>query len=121
MTPADELAELYGQWRTLTEQEGAAIRQSRWAAVEQCQAAKSRLQPRIEEISLRLDGAAHESRFRETVRELVAMEQRNSVLLDDCRQAAESRILEDNRSCRQLRRLQRLFIPPARQNWQSYS
>ncbi len=121
MTPADELAELYGQWRVLTEQEASAIRQSRWSAVEQCQAAKGRLQPRIEELSHRVEPAVHESRFRPIVNELVELEQGNAVLLQDCRQAAESRIVEDNRSCRHLRRLQRLFIPPARQNWQSYS
>ncbi len=121
MTAPDELAELYAQWRVLTEQEEAGIRQGAWSSVDQCQTAKSRLQPRIEEVSRRVDLSLLEARFRPLVAELMAMEQRNAALVEEQRGRAQAQIREDNQSCRRLRKLQRLFIPPARLNWQSYS
>ena len=121
MTPADELAALYGQWRVLTEQEGVAIDLSAWPEVDQCQSAKARLQPRIEEISRRIEVVVHEARFRGTVDALIELERRNAARLDVRRREAESAVGDYDRSCRSLRQIQRLYIPRVRQNWQSYS
>ena len=121
MTPADELSVLYQQWRSLTEDEGEAIKTSAWTSVEQFQTAKSRLQPRITEVSQRLDTTTHEQKFRVVVEELMRLERRNSALLQRQRQAAEEQKRELDRTSRHLRQLHKSYIPPARTHWQSYS
>lgn len=121
MTPADELAELFGQWRSLSEHEGAAIHDSAWSALAQLQSAKARLQPRIEEVSRRIEPATHEARFRGVVEGLMELERRNAALLSRRRREAESVVADCDRSRRSLRQLQRLYIPPSRRNWESYS
>jgi hypothetical protein len=121
MTPVDELTELYNQWRVLTEQEGAAINRSAWLEVDQCQAAKARLQGRIEDLSRRMEVAVHESRFRPVLDGLIALEHRNAAVLRQRRSEADATVGDCDRSCRSLRQLQRLYIPRAPQNWQSYS
>lgn len=121
MSASEELAQLYAQWRVLTEQEGQAIGRSAWLEVNQCQASKARLQPRIDEISKKLDPVALESAFRPVVDDLIQLERRNSDLLRQRRTLAQGEMDECNRSCRSLRQIQRSYLPRARQNWQSYS
>lgn len=121
MTPADELSALYLQWRSLTDEEGEAIEAGAWINVEQFQAAKARLQPRITEVSRRLDAATHERQFRTIVEELMQLERRNSDLLQRQRQAAEEQKQELDKVSRHLRQLHRSYVPPARTHWQSYS
>jgi hypothetical protein len=121
MTPPDELAALYEQWRNLTGDEGDAIAAGDWTGVEQFQAAKARLQPRIAEISRRLDSVTHERRFRSLVEELMQLERRNISLLQRRRQAAEVQRQELDRTSRHLRQLHKSYVPPARTHWQSYS
>jgi hypothetical protein len=121
MTPADELSALYQQWRSLTEDEGAAIEASTWPSVEQFQAAKARLQPRIVELSQRLDASTHDRQFRKVVEALMELERRNSALLQRQRQASEKQKLELDRASRHLRQLHKSYVPPARTHWQSYS
>ena len=76
MSPADELFALYEQWRRLTEDEGKAIEAGAWTQVEHYQSAKSRLQPRIVEVSQRLEAATHEEQFRPIVEQLMELELR---------------------------------------------
>ena len=121
MMPADELGELYGQWRVLTVQEGDAVDRSAWAEVDQCQAAKARLQPRIVEVTGRVEVAVRTTRFRSVLDELIELENRNASLLQQRRREAQSAIGDLDRSCRSLRQIQRSYLPRARQNWQSYS
>jgi len=121
MTQADELSALYEQWRSLTEDEGAAIEASTWASVEQFQAAKARLQPRIVELSQRLDAGTHDRQFRKVVEELMQQERRNSVLLQRLRQTADEQMRELDKTGRHLRQLHKSYVPPARTHWQSYS
>ena len=121
MTSADELSALYQQWRSLTEDEGEAIEAGAWTNVEQFQIAKARLQPRIVEVSQRLDAATHEQHFRKVVEELIRLERRNNALLHSQRQAAETQKQELDRASRHLRQLHKSYVPPARTHWQSYS
>jgi len=121
MTPADELSTLYQQWRSLTEDEGAAIEAGAWINVDQFQTAKFRLQPRIVELSKQLDSATHELRFRKEVEELMQSERENNELLQRQRQDAETQRQELDRASRQLRHLHKSYVSPARTHWQSYS
>lgn len=121
MSPADELSALYAQWRSLTEQEGDAIASGVWTQVEHYQSAKSRLQPRIVEVSQRLEGSVHECQFRPVVEELMALERRNTARLQETRRSAEQEKQELNKSSRNLRQLHKSYVPPARPHWQSYS
>ena len=121
MTPEDELAALYEQWRNLTHDEGKAIEAGAWTQVEQYQAAKARLQPRIIEVAQRFDAGTHEQPFRAVVEGLMELERRNSTLLQRQRNLAEHRKQELDRASRNLRQIHKSYIPPARTHWQSYS
>lgn len=125
MNPSDELAALYQQWRRLTESEGQAIRAAIWPQVDQCQAAKLALQPRISEVSSVLDPAVHEQRFRPVVEELMQLERRNRELLQAQRQIAQMQKDELDHAGRNLRQLHRSYVPadaPHRgAHWQSWS
>lgn len=121
MNAADELAQLYSQWRTLTEQEGTSIRHGQWPEVETCQAAKSRLQPRILELSAIIEPVALEARFRPVIDDLVRLERDNAGLIEALRADADRQVGEYDRACRSLRQLQRHYRPAAGQNWHSYS
>ena len=121
MNPAEELKQLYAQWRLLTEQEGAAIGRDAWLEVSQCQCAKARLQPRVIEVSGKLQGRELEQGFRAVVDELIELEHRNATLLQNRRREVNLELGDCDRSSRSLRQLQRLYVPQPRQNWQSYS
>jgi len=121
MTPGEELTALYHQWRTLTEDEGRAIAAEFWPGVEQCQHAKSRLQPRIIEVSQRLSTEYHDRLFGPVLEELKNMECQNGTLLRERRQTAD-RVRETlEQSSRNLRQLHKSYVPPAKILWQSYS
>jgi len=121
MTPAEELSALYEQWRRLTQSEGQAIEAASWTQVEQYQAAKARLQPRITEVSQRLEAPAHARQFRAVVEGLMELERRNSALLQRQRRAAEQHQQELDRTSRNLRQIHKSYLPSARSHWQSYS
>ena len=121
MSPNDELSALYAQWRSLTEQEGEAIESGAWTKVEHYQSAKSRLQPRIAEVSQRIEVAVHELQFRPVVEELMALERHNAARLRDTRRSAEQEKRDLDKSSRNLRQIHKSYVPPARAHWQSYS
>ena len=121
MTPGDELAALYEQWRTLTEDEGRAIAAEAWTNVEHCQNAKARLQSRIIEVSQRLDADTHDRQFKPVLDALMDLERRNDALLRERRNTAERARETLDRSSRNLRQLHKSYVPPVRTLWQSYS
>lgn len=121
MSPTEELSELFRQWRSLTEDEGFAIESGAWNQVEGCQSAKSRLQPRITELSQRVDATTHDRQFRPMVEELMQLERRNGSLLQQKRSDAHEQQQSLDRSQRNLRQIQKSYLPPARMHWQSYS
>jgi hypothetical protein len=121
MNAMSELAALYEQWRSLTDDEGKAIEAAAWIQVEQYQTAKGRLQPRITEVIQRLDAVVLEREFRPVVEELMRLEQRNSALLQRQRSAAERQRQELARASRNLRQIHKSYVPPVRTHWHSYS
>lgn len=121
MSAMEELSELYRQWRSLTEEEGDAISAGAWSQVEGFQSAKARLQPRITELSQRVDALTHETRFRPVVEELMQLERRNGAMLQKKRAAAQEQEQVLDRTHRNLRQIQKSYLPPARMHWQSYS
>jgi len=121
MTFVEQLHALYDHWRTLTEEEGAAIEHADWSRLTHAQTAKSRLQPRITDVSRKLEPSVHEQEFRPVIQRLIELERRNQARLQDWRQDAEAEQQELNRSSRHLRQLHQTYVPPARPHWQSYS
>jgi len=121
MNPTQELCELFQQWRLLTEEEGGAITAGAWDQVEHFQSAKARLQPRITEISERVEAEVHERQFRPVMDELMLMERRNDALLQAKRREAKEQEHTLDRTQRNLRQIQKSYIPPSRTHWQSYS
>lgn len=121
MSASEELAGLLRQWRLLTEQEGRAIAAAAWNQVDGCQTAKVRLQPRISELCARLEPGVHEKLFRPVIEDLMQLERQNSSLLDRERAAAAEHQESLDRTRRNLRHIQKSYLPPARAHWQSYS
>jgi hypothetical protein len=121
MNAVSELTALYEQWQSLTESESQAIEAAAWVQVEQYQAAKSRLQPRITEVTQRLDATVLEREFRPVIEELIRLEHRNNALLQQQRSAAERQRQELDRTSRSLRQIHKSYVPPVRTHWQSYS
>ncbi len=121
MSATDELVALYEQWRNLTEDEGRSIEAGAWPEVEHFQSAKRRLQPRITELSQRIDAETHEGQFRAVVESLMELERRNSSTLVRKRQVAEEQRLELDQATRNLRQLHKSYVPSSRTHWQSYS
>ena len=121
MNAAVELVALYEQWRNLTEDEGRSIEAGAWTEVEHFQSAKRRLQPRITEISQRLDVETHERQFRPLVQGLMELERCNNSNLLKKRRAAEKQRLELDLATRNLRQIHKSYVPSPRTNWQSYS
>ena len=121
MSASEELAGIFRQWRLLTEQEARAINTGAWNEVDGFQSAKVRLQPRISELSQRLDPGVYEARFRPLVEELMQLERQNSALLQRQRTATEEQQQSLDRTRRNLRHIQKSYLPPARMHWQSYS
>lgn len=121
MSPELEFTALLDQWRRLTEEEGRSISSGAWTHVENFQSAKALLQPRINEVRERIDPARHESQFRPLIDELIRLERNNQSLLDDQRRVAQQQECDLNRSDRNLRQIQKSYLPPARAHWQSYS
>jgi len=121
MNPGEELHALYQQWRELTCAEGDALRVAAWSKVEHCQQAKARLQPRISEVSARLEPVAHERAFRPVVDALIQLEKQNRELLQAQRQIAGQQKEDLDQASRHLRQLHRRYVTPAPAHWQSYS
>lgn len=121
MKPVEELHALYEQWRLLTQEEGRGIERADWEQVALSQAGKSRLQPRIVEVSQRIEAAVHELQFRPVVDQLIMLERTNRELLERQRDAGQQRKQELDRSSRQLKQLHKSYVPPGRPNWHSYS
>ena len=121
MSPTQELSDLFQQWRLLTEEEGGAITAGAWGQVEHYQSAKARLQPRITEISRRLDAGTLEHQFRSVINDLMQMERCNDAIIQEKRRAAKEEEHTLDRTQRNLRQIQKSYIPPSRTHWQSYS
>jgi hypothetical protein len=121
MNPAQEFSALLDQWRQLSEEEGTAISSGAWTHVEHFQSAKTRLQPRITEVTQRIDASIHEKLFRPMLDELMQLERRNNSLLEQKRSAAQEQERSLDRTQRNLRQIHKSYTPKVRTHWHSYS
>jgi hypothetical protein len=130
MSAYQELKSLYQEWRRLSEAEGKAIRLNEWLAVNECQSAKYKLQACITlATETFLSDAAKEGRdageydrqFRGTVAELIQLEERNGLWLEDQMRHARQQQEELSRSARNLRQVHRAYAAAESAAWHSYS
>jgi hypothetical protein len=130
MTARSALIKMYQEWQDWTEAEGEAIRAEEWAKVQDCQHAKSELQPLIMKATsgLKEEYSSLPNRLREVedelrvlIGQLIQLEQRNSEWLTSQRKAAEIRNAELNRSVRHLRQIHQAYATADRAFWHSYS
>lgn len=131
MTPRYELQDLYLQWRRWTLLEAEAIGAADWMRVEECQAAKRDLQPRITRATERVRHDSHsargsdpqEGRVRVLVNELIDLERRNRDLLARLCDRAVAELNRLGEAGRNLRRVHRSYVPDRGRvaHWQSFS
>ncbi len=130
MSAWKELHEYYRQWRTLTLEEGEAIRLGVWTKVNGCQTAKYKLQAPIQqtvdliqrELAAKGEGTgAYDLEFRGIVAELVSLEKRNSEWLADQKLKAQMALNDLTTSSRNLRSVRNAYGAPRQAAWQSYS
>ena len=132
MSARNELAELYEQWRHLTEEEGMAIRRGSWQRVDECQAAKLKLQRLIVRTTEKLHHdvggppsqlEATERFFRPIIDGLIELERRNLELFANQRQQVERERESLDRTTRQLRQIHRSYVRDRSltEHWRSYS
>lgn len=130
MNPGPELAELFQTWRQLSEAEARAIQLDAWPQLEQLQAAKLALQPRIDAATAQVrtklarqtaEAREHERLFRNMAEELMRLEERNLDLIASRRQAvlAQRELLDQ--AANNLRHVHRSYAPRPTAHWQSYS
>lgn len=121
MSPTDELAGLLDQWRDLSEQEAQSIDSGTWREVDHLQAGKACLQSRITALLSRIDASIFDARFRVVIEELIQLEHRNLAVLRARRGIAKEEEQKLDRTKRNLRQIQKTYLPPTRLHWQSYS
>jgi hypothetical protein len=121
MTPLEELRALYEQWRVLTEEEGAAIDREDWTQVAHCQAAKTRLQAHIVDLSDLSRAEASQGQLRPVLEALLKLEHANQERLAKHRQHAEAQQEDLIRSSRTFVNCITPTCPQAAAHWQSYS
>jgi hypothetical protein len=128
MNARDQLLELYEAWRTLSEDEGAAIRQSDWARLSRCQAAKLGLQVRIITAGEKLDRETTLGRpaapgldagLRAVLDGLIRLEARNGEWLAERRREARVESLSLECAARNLRQVRQAYAPGLRSAWHS--
>lgn len=130
MIARQNLVEAYGYWEQWTRREGLAIQEGNWPQATECQKTKQELQSRL----IRLTEAAHAEcaeagldedelarELRPIINGLIVLETRNAELLSERRRGADSQKIELENVSRNLRRLQKSYVPPSTAAWHSYS
>jgi hypothetical protein len=116
--------DLYQEWKRFTEEEGAAILASDWAAVEQAQFSKKQLQAEILRAAERIapsSQAEADPVIREHLRELIELETRNHATLEKCLQSAGREKQNLDRTSVRLRQIHKSYVPQQGAAWNQYS
>jgi hypothetical protein len=130
MTTDHELTAAYDEWRRLAEAEGQAIQTCNWGLLSACQSALKNLQERISKLSesarkeWKKLGAARvvkEKNLNATIHELIALEHRNSILLQAIRETAEQKLRELDGASRNLKRIHQSYTGQSAAAWTSFS
>jgi hypothetical protein len=131
MSAETELQDAYAEWQRLAEAEGHAIRAGNWTFVAECQQAINRLRPLIDNLTnkaneeARLSGTDNSLPQRNTTRgtvlNLIELQRRTLLSLEQRRQKLANHIEQLSRTSRNLRGIQRSYAPAANSAWSSYS
>lgn len=131
-TAHQELNDLYGEWRRLTELEGVAIGNDAWSEVARQQEQKLALRDRIVQTTERWhlewsrmeaepSSVRFEREFRPIVSDLIQRETRNHELICQRQTCVQSEIGALRRSSTRLRGIQRAYVGERSTRWESYS
>ncbi|HLP75562.1 MAG TPA: hypothetical protein VK327_01480 [Candidatus Paceibacterota bacterium] len=130
MSANDQLQLAYQQWRQLAEAEGEAIRGSNWPAVERCQNSLHELQPQIihwtqeardEWKKLGRDVSSEENSLRSIIGELIEIERRNCVWLNEVQETTRAQMADLNQCGYTLRQVHRSYSHTRGPAWSSFS
>jgi len=126
----NELNLAYAEWNRLTRAQGAAIRSGNWSFVAECQGALAQLRQNIDRLNsgiaeqtVESDGGNNPNpqASRATILELIELQRRNLISLEQRRQRLSAHIENLSRASRNLRCLQRSYRAPTVEAWSSYS
>jgi|YelNatPaOPRAMG01_1025707.scaffolds.fasta_scaffold00847_16 hypothetical protein len=117
------------QWQELTRAEARAIQAGNWAAVEQCQLAKTQLQPKLMAATDALrQAAAQQGRARQTeqhiqqlVGHLLSLERQNEAALAAQYDRVRQQQADLAQAAQTLRQLRRAYGGSAPATWQRWS
>lgn len=126
MNPGTDLLELFQQWKSLTEKEGAAILASDWAEVRRCQQVKQQLQPQIVRASDAAGsshgpGSGFQARIRQCVNELIQLETHNNTTLGERLESTRREKDGLDRTSHRLRQVHKSYVPAHGNVWNQYS
>jgi hypothetical protein len=130
MSTAAELDRAYAEWRRLAEAEGRAIRSGNWKFVAECQQALCQLRPQIDDLTSQLrqqipssdpPTCPRKQLTRSTILELIELQRRNLISLEQRRARLSAHIENLMRSGRNLREIQRSYAAPTIAVFNSYS
>jgi hypothetical protein len=127
MSARQDVDDLLGRWRQLTEAEAGAIQSAAWPDVGSIQSAKTVLQGSLDTALAQwtlengLGSVPPDHPFREEVNRLLSLETRNAELLAAQFQRVERERISRAEALRNLHRLRRSYGPKRRNGWESYS
>lgn len=126
MDHSAQLLELYQQWKSLTEREGAAIHASDWVEVRRCQKQKQQLQPEIIRVTGLTKtspgtGSQFNARIRECINELIQLESANNVTLEKRLESARKEKDGLDLTSHRLRQVHKSYVPSTGNAWNQYS
>ena len=122
MNESPSLSDLLEEWRAISEEEGAAIQTGDWVKVARCQERKCFLKEVISAFpQSALDNLSGPT-LQKTVRELAALELRNSQWLDERREKVMADKTRMQRTSANLRRVRSAYgTPGPNAIWNSFS
>ena len=126
---ATPLWDLYGEWKSLTENEGQAILSSDWVEVRRCQQAKERLRARIVKLTDSVqrgfpspaEQAEINIRIRQHVNELILLETENHSLLGRRMAKVQEEQAALDQTSNRLRKIHKSYAPSQMPVWNQYS
>jgi hypothetical protein len=126
MNHSAELLELYQQWKSLTEQEGAAIHALNWSEVRRCQKQKQLLQPEIIRVAGLIKSTTGvnlqiEARIRDCINELIQLESTNSAALEKRLESARKEMDDLDQTSHKLRQVHKSYAGSFGSSWSQYS
>jgi hypothetical protein len=130
MNAGRDLTEAYQEWRRLAGTVGGAIGAGDWNLVSSCQKSLQHLQKRITRLSPAArkewiesggDPSVREKALKETIRDLIELQQRNQTLLREKKEATRLKLDQLRQAGRNLKQIQRSYVLSRPASWTSFS